>query len=65
MDQEVEEQLAKRGKNPHFGAEKTLYELQEQLLKVTGPLTCLWTNQTRSEGEPSKEQTTESLGANR
>jgi len=50
---EVEEQLSKRGKDPHFGAEKTLFKLQEQLLEVKGPLTCLWSDLTRPEGEPS------------
>jgi len=34
MDPEVEEQLSKKG-------EKILYKLQEQLLEVTGPFTCL------------------------
>ena len=52
----MEEQLSKKGKDPHFGAEKTLYRLQEQLLEVTGPLTCLWSDLTRPDGEPSKEQ---------
>jgi len=56
MDSEVEEQLSKKGKDPHFGTEKTLYRLQEQLLEVTGPLTCLWSDLTRPGGEPSKEQ---------
>jgi len=37
MDPEVEEQLSKKGKDPHFEAEKILYGLQEQLLEFTGP----------------------------
>ena len=36
------EQLKSKGKNPHFGAEKALYNTQKQLLDVTGPLTCFW-----------------------
>ena len=34
-------QLKSKGKNSHYGAEKTLHSTQEQLLDVTGPLTCL------------------------
>ena len=42
LDGLVKEQLSRKGKDPQFGAERTLYKLQEQLLEVTGPLTCLW-----------------------
>ena len=42
LDEEVKEQLKKSGKDPHFGAEKSLYKIQGQLLDVAGPLTCLW-----------------------
>ena len=46
MDPEVEEQLSKNGKDPHyFGVEKTLYKHQEQLLEVTDLFTCLWSDQ--------------------
>lgn len=38
LDPEVREQLSKKGKDPQFGSEKTLYKIQEQLLEVTGPL---------------------------
>lgn len=31
-----------KGKDPHFGSETSLYKLQEQMLGVAGPLTCLW-----------------------
>ena len=44
LDEDVKEQLKKRGKDPHFGAEKTLYKVQEQVLDVAGPLTCLWSD---------------------
>ena len=56
LDSKVEEQLSRKGKDSHFGAEKTLYMLQEQLLEVTGPLTCLWSDLLRPDGNPTKEQ---------
>ena len=37
LDQHVEDQLTKKGKDPYFGAEKALYRIQEQLLEVIGP----------------------------
>ena len=42
LDDMVKEQLKKRGTDPHFGSEKSLYKLQEQVLNVAGPLTCLY-----------------------
>ena len=39
MDDQLKEHLKNKGKDPHFGSEKTLYKL---LLDVAGPLTCLW-----------------------
>ena len=42
IDKEVKEQLKGKGKDAHWGAEKPLYKIQEQLLDVSGPLTCLW-----------------------
>lgn len=42
LDEQVKEQLKKKGKDPHFWAEKSLYKLQEKILDVAGPLTCLW-----------------------
>ena len=35
-------QIRKAGKDPHFGVERFLFKLQDQLLNATGPLTCLW-----------------------
>ena len=35
-------QIKKTGKDSHFGAERSLYTLQQQLLDIAGPLTCLW-----------------------
>ena len=42
LDQEVKEQLKRKGKDPFLGGEKSLFKIQEQLLDATGPLTCLW-----------------------
>ena len=42
LDGLVKEQLMRKGKDPRFGTERTLFKLQEQLLEVAGPLTCLW-----------------------
>ena len=42
MDDQAKDQLKKKGRSPHFGMEKSLYRIQEQLLGVAGPLTCLW-----------------------
>ena len=33
---------SKAGKNPHFGAERSLFKLQEQILEMAGSLMCLW-----------------------
>jgi len=37
--------------DPHL---KTIYKLQEQLLEVTGSLTCLWSKPIRPNGKPTK-----------
>jgi len=42
LDDQVRDHLKKLGKDPHFGAEKSLYKLQGSILDFTGPLTCLW-----------------------
>ena len=52
----MREQLSKKGKDPHFGSEKTLYKIQEQLLEVTGPLACLWSDLTRRDAKPTNEK---------
>ena len=52
LDSEMREQLSKKGKDPQFGSEKTLYKIQEQLLEVTRPLACLWLDLTK----PTNEQ---------
>ena len=55
LDEEVKEQLKVRGKDPHFGSKKSLYKLQEQLLDVAGPLTCLWADLLNKEATVSPE----------
>ena len=44
LDEQVKDQLKRKGKDPHFGAEKSLFKVQEHLLEVAGPLTCLWSD---------------------
>ena len=55
IDDDLKEQLKSRGKDPHFGAEKSLYKIQDQLMDVAGPLTCLWTDLLNREAEMSSE----------
>lgn len=57
LDQQVKDQLKLKGKDPQFGAEKSLYKIQEQVLEATGPLTCLWANLLDKEAEVSLEDT--------
>ena len=42
LDEEVKKLIRQAGKDPHFGTEKALYKFQDQILDLTGPLTCLW-----------------------
>ena len=43
LDEDMKKQIKKAGKDPHFGAERSLFKLQLQLLDMAGgPLTCLW-----------------------
>lgn len=42
LDDQVKEQLKRKGRDPSFGGEKSLFRIQDQLLDVAGPLTCLW-----------------------
>ena len=42
LDEHMKKQIKKPGKDPHFGAERSLFKLQLQLLDMAGPLTCLW-----------------------
>ena len=55
IDDDLKEQLKSRGKDPHFGAEKSLYKIQDQLMDVAGPLTCLWADLLNKEAETSPE----------
>ena len=51
----MEDQLKSKGKDPHHGAEKSLYKIQDQLLDVAGPLTCLWADLLNKEARVSTE----------
>ena len=42
IDEDIKRQIKRAGKDPHFGIEKSLYKIQEQIMDMTGPLTCLW-----------------------
>ena len=55
IDDDLKEQLKSRGKDPHFGAEKSLYKIQDQLMDVAGPLTCLWADLLNKDAEMSPE----------
>ena len=55
LDQEVKEQLKRKGKDPFFGGEKSLYKIQEQLLDAAGPLTCLRSDLLNKEAKVSSE----------
>ena len=56
LDSEMREQLSKKGKDPQFGSEETLYKIQEQLLELIGPLAYLWSDLTRPDAKPTNEQ---------
>ena len=53
----MKEHLKGKGKDPHFDPEKTLFKLQEAVLEVAGPLTCLWADLLNKEVSISKEDT--------
>lgn len=57
LDEQVKEHLRRKGKDPHFGSEKSLYKLQEHVLDVAGPLTCLWADLINKEAKVSTEDT--------
>ena len=42
LDKDIKKQIRMAGKDPHFGVEKHFFKLQEQILDMAGPLTCLW-----------------------
>ena len=48
--------MTRKGKDPQFGSEKTLFKLQQQLLEVSGPLTCLWSDMMNPDTDPSTEE---------
>ena len=42
LDEDIRKQIERAGKDSHYGVEKRLYNLQKQILDISGPLTCLW-----------------------
>ena len=57
LDDQVKDHLKRKGKDSHFGTEKSLYKIQEQLLDVVGPLACLWGNLLNKEANVTAEDT--------
>jgi len=55
LDDNVKEQLKHKGMDPKFGAEKNMFRIQEQLLEVGGPLSCLLANLVNPEVEVDRE----------
>ena len=56
LDDDMKRQIKKAGKDPHFGAERSLYRLQHQLLDMVGPLTCLWADMTSKDVEVKPQE---------
>ena len=55
IDEDLKEQMKSRGKDHHFGVEKSLYKIQDQLMDLTGPLSCLWADLLNKDAEMSPE----------
>ena len=51
LDEQVKDQLKRKGKDPHFD------KIQDQLVDVAGPLTCLWADLLNKEAKVSREDT--------
>jgi len=56
LDEEVKRLIQQAGKDPHFGTEKALYKVQDQILNLAGPLTCLWSDLLNQQSEFTSEQ---------
>jgi len=56
LDEEVKRLIQQAGKDPHFGTEKALYKVQDQILNLAGPLTCLWSDLLNQRAKVSTEQ---------
>ena len=56
LDELMKDQMTRKGKDPQFGSEKMLFKLQQQLLEVSGPLTCLWSDMMNPDTDPSTEE---------
>ena len=50
-------EIKKAGKDPHFGAERSLYKLQDQFLDMAGPLTChVWADMMNKNAEVKSQE---------
>ena len=56
LDCQIKEHLKAKGRDPHFGAEKSLFRIQESLLDIAGPLSCLWSDLLKKDAKPSNQQ---------
>ncbi len=57
LDDQIKDHLKAKGKDPHFGSEKTLFKIQEFILDMAGPFTCLWAELLeKNTPPPSKEK---------
>lgn len=63
LDEKVKKLIRHAGRQagrqgPHFGTEKALYKLQDQILDLAGPLTCLWADLLNKDAKVQKEDVT-------
>ena len=62
LNEEMKSHIRKAGKDPHFGVERSLFRLQDQLLNAAGPLPVSRLNEQGYEGQSSGHHTTHSEG---
>lgn len=55
LDGQPREQIKSKGKDPHFGAERSPYKIHDRVPDVVGPLTCLWADLLNKEGSVTTE----------
>ena len=44
VDDKIKRLIQQAGKDLHFRTEKALYRVQDQILNLAEPLTCLWSD---------------------
>ena len=57
LDEQMKDQLKRKGKDSQLWCRKVLYKIQDQLLDVTGPLMCLWADLLNKEAKVLREDT--------